>query len=166
MRWLALLAVMLAGDSKGWMAEPGPLVLETRIALGEVKGRIDHLAADSGRQRLFVAELGNNTVGVIDLKERKVIRTIGGLREPQGVGYLPATDTLYVASAGDGSVRLFQGVNLPESGRIDLGDDADNIRVDTEAKEIFVGCLCLTQTLGTCARRSKPAATPTTCSPT
>jgi YVTN family beta-propeller protein len=139
MRWLALLAVVLAGDSKGWVAEPGPLVLETRIALGEVKGRIDHLAADPGRQRLFVAELGNNTVGVIDLKERQVIRTIGGLREPQGVGYLPATDTLYVASAGDGSVRLFQGENLPESGRIDLGDDADNIRIDTEAKEIFVG---------------------------
>jgi YVTN family beta-propeller protein len=116
MRWLALLAVMLAGDLNGWMAEPGPLVLETRVALGEVKGRIDHLAADPGRQRLFVAELGNNTVGVIDLKERRVIRTIAGLREPQGVGYLPATDTLYVASAGDGSVRLFQGENLRSPG--------------------------------------------------
>ena len=139
MRWLALLGAMLAGGSSGLRAEPGPLVLETKIVLGEVKGRIDHLAADLGRERLFVVELGNNTLGVVDLKERKVIRRVGGLQEPQGVAYLSATDTLYVANAGDGSVRLFKGQNLAESGRIDLGDDADNVRVDSEANQVFVG---------------------------
>jgi YVTN family beta-propeller protein len=95
-----------AGGDVGWRLE----------GLGSRAGAaIDHLAADPGRQRLFVAELGNNTVGVIDLKERKVIRTIGGLREPQGVGYLPATDTLYVASAEGGSVR-HRG-EIPRNGR-------------------------------------------------
>jgi DNA-binding beta-propeller fold protein YncE len=139
MRFLALLGAILTAVLTSATAEPNPLALETKIVLGEVRGRIDHLAADSFRQRLFVAELGNRTVGVIDLKERKVIRRIGGLREPQGVGYLAAADTLYVANAGDGSVRLFQGDNFAESGRIDLGDDADNVRVDGDAKEIFVG---------------------------
>jgi DNA-binding beta-propeller fold protein YncE len=140
MRFLALLGAILTAVLTSATAEPEPLVLETKIVLGEVRGRIDHLAADSDRRRLFVAELGNRTVGVIDLKERKVIRRIGGLRERQGVGYLAAADTLYVANAGDGSVRLFQGDNFAESGRIDLGDDADNVRVDGYAKEIFVGC--------------------------
>jgi DNA-binding beta-propeller fold protein YncE len=139
LRWLALLGATLAGNSLGLRAEPGPLVLETKIVLGEVKGRIDHFAADPGHQRLFVAELGNNTVGVIDLKEAKIARRIGGLREPQGVGYLPTTDTLYVANAGDGSLRLFRGENFAEFGRIDLGDDADNIRVDSGANQVFVG---------------------------
>jgi len=32
------------------------LVRETRIALGDVRGRLDHLAVDLARQRLFVAE--------------------------------------------------------------------------------------------------------------
>jgi YVTN family beta-propeller protein len=121
-----------------WAAEP-PLQLEAKIPLGKVSGRIDHFATDLDRQRLYVAELGNNSVGVIDLKERKVIRTITGLKEPQGVAFVPSTDTLYVANAGDGSVLLFEGADLKPSGRIELGDDADNIRVDIKANKVFIG---------------------------
>lgn len=137
-------ALVLAGVGMAWCpavlaAEPAPLVLETKIALGNVSGRIDHLAIDIARQRLFVAELGNNSVGVVDLKERKLQRRIAGLKEPQGVGYAASTDTLYVANAGDGSLRLFQGADLSPAGRIDLGDDADNIRIDTRANKLYVG---------------------------
>src|SRR5438270_10573317 len=113
----------LAIALQGWAADPEPLVLTTKIPLGNVSGRIDHFAADVGRRRLFVAELGNNSVGVIVLRTQTVIRTISGLKEPQGVGYVPSADSLYVANAGDGSVRLFQGADLSPSGRIDLGDD-------------------------------------------
>ena len=141
---MRLIGLLIAGAglalaSAGLAAEPAPLTLETKILLGSVSGRIDHFAVDLGRQRLFVAELGNNSVGVIDLKAGKVIRTIAGLQEPQGVGYVPSTDTLYVANAGDGSVRLFQGADLSPSGRIQLGDDADNVRLDKQANRVFIG---------------------------
>jgi DNA-binding beta-propeller fold protein YncE len=116
-----------------------PLQLETKIPLGAVRGRIDHMAIDVARQRLFVAELGNDSVGVVDLKEGKVVRTIDGLAEPQGVGYAPSTDTVYVANARDGSVRLFQGADYAPAGRIDLGSDADNVRLDAEAGRVLVG---------------------------
>jgi YVTN family beta-propeller protein len=142
MRWITnlLAGAVFAFGSASWAAEQVPLLLlEMKIPLGEVKGRVDHFAVDPGRQRLFVAELGNDSVGVIDLKERTVVRTITGLKEPQGVGYVRSTDTLYVANAGDGSVRLFQGSDLSPAGRIDLGDDADNIRVDEQAKQVFLG---------------------------
>lgn len=33
------------------------LVLENKIPLGDIRGRLDHMAVDLGRQRLFVAEL-------------------------------------------------------------------------------------------------------------
>jgi len=33
------------------------------------------------RQRLLVAELGNDTIGVVDLKERKTVDTVDGLAE-------------------------------------------------------------------------------------
>jgi YVTN family beta-propeller protein len=79
-----------------------PLVLEAKIPLGQVSGRIDHLGIDAKRQRLFVAELGNNSVGVIDLAAGKVLRRITGLSEPQGVAYVPFTDGIFVANAGDG----------------------------------------------------------------
>jgi hypothetical protein len=120
-------------------ADSAPLELEVKIPLPDVHGRIDHLAIDSARQRIFVAELGNDTVGIIDLKERKTLQTIAGLRSPQGIGYVPSTDTLFVANADDGSVRVFQGPKLTPMGQIALGDDADNVRVDDAARRVYVG---------------------------
>lgn len=120
-------------------AHAAALDLETKIPLGKVGGRIDHFAVDVARQRLFVAELGNNSVGVIDLKERQVLRRLSGFKNPQGIAYEPSTDLVFVANAGDGSVKLFQGVGLTPAGRIDLGDDADNIRIDARVKRVFVG---------------------------
>src|SRR5262245_45718008 len=119
-------------------AQPA-LQLETKIALGNVRGRIDHMAIDPMRKRLVVAELENNTAGVVDLNERRVIRTIDGLKEPQGVAYVTSTDTFYVSNAGDGSVRLFRGSDYAPAGRIELGDDADNIRLDAATNQVFVG---------------------------
>jgi hypothetical protein len=118
---------------------PTPLQLESKIPLGDVSGRIDHLAIDLSHKRLFVAELGNDTVGIVDLSEGKVRHVITGLKEPQGIGYVPATDTLFVANAGDGSVLLFRGESHAAAGRIDLGKDADNIRVDGTTNRVFVG---------------------------
>jgi hypothetical protein len=120
-------------------ASDAALVLEAKIPLGQVRGRIDHLAVDVARQRLFVAELGNDTVGVVDLAHHGVLRTLTGLHEPQGVGYEPTTDTLYVANAGDGAVQLFQGADLVPVGRIDLDEDADNVRIDPTTHRVIVG---------------------------
>jgi DNA-binding beta-propeller fold protein YncE len=120
-------------------AEPKFLSLQTKIALGPVRGRIDHMAVDVARQRLFVAELGNNSVGIVDLKGARLMHVIADLKEPQGVGYAASTDTLYVANAGDGSVRLYRGEDYAPSGRIELGEDADNIRIDSETGQVFVG---------------------------
>jgi YVTN family beta-propeller protein len=120
-------------------ANAGPLRLDAKIPLGPMRGRIDHMAIDVAGRRLFVAELGNNSVGVVDLKQRKTVHTIGGLAEPQGVGYAPATDAIYVANARDGSVRIFRGADYVATGRIDLGSDADNVRLDADANRVLIG---------------------------
>ena len=127
------------GPASPQPVEPVPLKLEAKIPLGDVRGRIDHMAIDLERRRLFVAELGNDSVGIVDLEARKVLHRISGLKEPQGVGFVPSTGTLYVANAGDGSLRLFQGENYSDLGRINLGDDADNIRVDAVANRVIIG---------------------------
>jgi DNA-binding beta-propeller fold protein YncE len=79
------------------------------------------------------------SVGVVDLANRKLLQTIAGLKEPQGVGYDPSTDTLYVANAGDGSVRLFEGNKYKPTGQIELGSDADNVRIDAASNRTFIG---------------------------
>ena len=117
--------------------EPG-LVLERTITLGKVTGRIDHLAIDLAGKRLFVSEFGNNSVAVVDLQSGAVLRRIEGLNEPQGIAYSSESGVAAVASAADGSVRLFRGDDLSPAGTIELGDDADNIRSD-EAGRLIVG---------------------------
>jgi DNA-binding beta-propeller fold protein YncE len=107
-----------------------------------VSGRIDHLGIDVKRQRLLVAELGNNSLGVVDLVAGKVLRRIADLSEPQGVAYVPFSDSVFVANAGDGgdgSVRVLRGEDLTAVGRVELGDDADNVRVDTARNRVLVG---------------------------
>jgi hypothetical protein len=139
MKFLAM-AFTLTGIllvDQGWADTP--LLLERKIPLGDVRGRIDHLAVDLKRNRLFVAELGNDTVGVVDLNEQKVQHVITGLKEPQGIGYVPSSDTLFVANASDGSVLIFHGADYAAAGRIELGDDADNVRVDSVSNRVFVG---------------------------
>jgi hypothetical protein len=136
----ALLLVMGSAGAGAEPAEPsGLLTLEGKIPLGNVSSRIDHLAIDLQHRRLFVAELGNNSLGVIDLAAARVLRTIAGFREPQGVGYEPSTDTLYVANAGDGSVHVLRGEDLSPLGRVDLGSDADNVRIDAIHRRVLVG---------------------------
>ena len=135
----AVIAAVLL-DTAAVRAQPAPLTLEAKIPLGAVRGRIDHMAVDIDRQLLFVAELGNDSVGIVDLKAGTVVRRLSGLSEPQGVGWHASTGTLYVANAGDGSVRLFQGPDFAAAiGQIALGDDADNVRLDARRDRIVVG---------------------------
>jgi DNA-binding beta-propeller fold protein YncE len=116
-----------------------PLILERTIPLAKVSGRIDHMAVDLRRGRLFVAELGNNTVDVVDIAAGHAIHRIEGLREPQGVGYSPTADTVAVANAGDGSVRLYKGEDYAVVAKADLQDDADNVRLDLPSGKFLVG---------------------------
>ena len=116
-----------------------PLELERTIPLPKVTGRIDHMAVDLGRKRLFVAELGNDTVDVIDLVNGNAVQRIEGLKEPQGIGYAPKADVVAIANAGNGSVRLFRGADFAPLGTVALGDDADNIRLDPSSGLFVVG---------------------------
>ena len=122
--WAILLAASLIWPAvtSAQTASP-PLVLEAKIRLGQVSGRIDHLGIDVKRQRLLVAELGNNSLGVVDLAAGKVLRRISSLREPQGVAYVSSSDSVFVANAGDGSVRVLRAEDLtPDAHEIGLVD--------------------------------------------
>ncbi|MGI9070489.1 MAG: YncE family protein [Bryobacteraceae bacterium] len=116
-----------------------PLRLEKTIPLPDVQGRIDHMSIDVRNKRLFVAALGNNTVEVVDIGAGKRIHTISGLREPQGVLYLPEVNRLYVANAADGTLRIFDGVSFQLLKTLDYGDDADNVRYDVSNDQVYVG---------------------------
>jgi DNA-binding beta-propeller fold protein YncE len=134
-----LVALIDAAGPGACQSAKNPLELEAKISIGNVSGRIDHMAVDLKRQRLFVAELGNDSVGVVDIANRTLLRRIAGLREPQGVGYELTTDTLFVANARDGSVQLFDGNDYKVTGQVELGNDADNVRIDAATRRVVIG---------------------------
>ena len=78
----AIPTVVLILLSAPGAAGPAPLELEATIPLTSVSGRIDYLAIDAKKHRLFVAELGNNSVNIIDVDKGQTIDRITGLHEP------------------------------------------------------------------------------------
>lgn len=114
-----------------------PLRLEGKIQLPDVSGRIDHLAIDLPHRLLFVAEYGNGTVDVVDLAASKVVGRIAGLHQPQGVAVL--RDGEIAVACGDGSVHFFAARDRHEIASLNLGGDADNIRIDQRNGDVVVG---------------------------
>ena len=109
------------------------------IELPNVEGRIDHLALDPEGSRLFVAALGNNTLEVIDLKAGKVTDEIKGLKEPQGVAYVPDTNKLLVTNGDGDTLDIYDGQSLKLLNQVVLGDDPDNVRYDATTGYAYVG---------------------------
>lgn len=121
-------------------AQPSaPLRLLHTISLPRVEGRIDHFDVDLAGQRLFMSALGNNTLEVFDLRSNRLIRTIHGLSEPQGVSYARKSNRIFVANGGDGTVRIFDGSTFKLLKTVHLSSDADDTRYDVSTGRVFVG---------------------------
>jgi YVTN family beta-propeller protein len=108
------------------------------ISLPNVKGRIDHLDVNLNDQVLYVAALGNNSVEVVDMKNGKVLHSITGLSEPQGICYIPQHHEIFIANGGNGDC-YFYDVGLSKIASIHLNGDADNVHYDSAERKIYVG---------------------------
>src|ERR1700730_9467335 len=129
---LAALAVRRAGPlaAQGPSRELPPLQLIQRIPAPGVSGRIDHFTAFPKRRLLIFSGLGNNTVEIGNPFGARVVHSLKGLNEPQGVLYVPGFDKIFVANAGNRSVSVFDGKTYTLLKAIELGDDPDNVRWD------------------------------------
>lgn len=134
---LAATMIVLASFQSSPAQEP--LSLVRTIGLPRVEGRIDHLAIDTARQRLFVAALGNNTVEVVDLRTFAVAKSVSGFHEPQGLQVVPDARSVAVANGQSGNVQWLDIVDHRVTRTTPLGEDADNVRYDAAAKRVYVG---------------------------
>ena len=133
---IVVLATHVFAQKSPTPAVARPLVLTGAIPLPNVQGRIDHFGF--GPNRLFVSALGNNTEEVLDLSAQRVVHSIAGVPNPQGVVYSPETNKLFVASA-KGMVYIYDGTSFDLITSIDFHGDADNLRYDATDKRVYVG---------------------------
>ena len=134
----ALMAAVLMGAEVSWSADE--LKLVKKIDLPGVNGRIDHMAIDVESDRLFVAALGNNSVEVVDLTTGSVIKSLTGFAEPQGVLLLRETHELLVTNGGNCYIDVYDARSLQKIRAIEIKEDNDNIRYDSNAKLAYAGC--------------------------
>lgn len=113
------------------------LVLTGSIPLEGVKGRFDHFA--SGKGKVFVSGLGNNTVEVIDLFQGTRIHEITGVPNPQGVAFSPEANKLFVASE-KGKLYIYDGDSFKLITTLNFDGGADNLRYDAANKRLYVAC--------------------------
>lgn len=111
------------------------------IRLPGVKGRIDHLAFDSTRQRLFVAALGNGTVEVLDTAKSAHLKSLTGFHEPQGIAPVTDLGAVAIANGETGTLQLVDAGTFATRWTIAIGGDADNVRYDAAAKRIYVAAV-------------------------
>jgi DNA-binding beta-propeller fold protein YncE len=116
-----------------------PLRLIQKISLPNVKGRIDHMDVDIQGKRLFVAGLENGTLEIVDLKSAKSLRSVPGVKAPQGVAYVPALKKVFVANENDDTLKVFRSDTLVllNTIRLDLG--ANRVTYDPHTKNLYVG---------------------------
>ncbi len=115
------------------------LQLNKVIAMPGIKGRIDHMDINLKAGLLYVAALGNNTLEVVDINSGRVLHSINGLDEPQGVAYIPGQDEIFVANGGNGECYFFNAKTYERTGVIKLSSDADDVRYDAAERKIYVG---------------------------
>src|SRR5207302_7872837 len=92
-------------------ADPSSLELVQTIVLKGKAGKLDHLALDARRDRLFLANTANGTLDVIDLKAGALLKQIPGQSGIQGVAYAPDLDRVFVGLGTGGYCKAFDGAD-------------------------------------------------------
>jgi DNA-binding beta-propeller fold protein YncE len=128
--WLAAAAAQAADP-------PSLELVQTSVFKGKA-GKLDHLALDAKRERLFLANTSNGTLDVVDLKAGKLIKQVSGQTGIQGVAYAADLDRVFVGLGSGGLCNVFSGADYKPLKTIKFTDDADNVRYDPARHLVFV----------------------------
>jgi DNA-binding beta-propeller fold protein YncE len=134
---LVLAGILLAGPVPAASAQPSLEPVQTIVLKGKA-GKLDHLALDGKRDRLFLANTVNGTLDVVDLEGAKLLKQVAGQTGIQGVAYAADLDRIFVGLGGGGLCNVFDGADYRPLKTIKFTDDADNVRYDPARRLTFV----------------------------
>lgn len=97
-----------------------------------------HVVADPQGRRAFLTNAGDNTVSVVDIAQRTVIKTIGTGRYPHGLRMSPDGREVYVANVQDGSLSVIDADALAEVARIPVGKAPVQVGFTPDGGRVYV----------------------------
>jgi DNA-binding beta-propeller fold protein YncE len=138
------LAALLAALAGAWTVGLVPaadrqssLELTQTIVLKGKPGKLDHVALDAKRDRLFLANTSNGTLDVVDLKAGKLLKQVAGQTGIQGVAYAADLDRVFVGLGSGSLCNVFAGEDYKPLKTIRF-QDSDNVRYDPDSKQVYV----------------------------
>jgi DNA-binding beta-propeller fold protein YncE len=134
---LVAAAAALLGAARAAADEP-PLRRVQTIPLKGPAGRLDHLAVDGKHDRLFVANMANSSLDVVDLKAGKLVKQVPGQYGIQGTAYAADLDRVFVGLGQGGFCNVFDGDGYKPLKTIKFADDADNVRYNPATRLAYV----------------------------
>jgi DNA-binding beta-propeller fold protein YncE len=114
------------------------LELVQTIPLKGKPGGLDHLAMDTKRDRLLVANKTNNTLDVVDLKTGRLVQQVENQTGVQGVAYAPEVDRIYVGLGTNGLCNVLDANTLKAVKTVKFADDCDNVRYNPKTQLVYV----------------------------
>jgi hypothetical protein len=113
-----------------------PLSLLHRSDLPGYDGDLDHLFADGGENKLFVAAEDHGTVEVFNLKTGEHLKTLTPFKTPHAFFLVPGTHRLVVTD--DSGPRVIDDRTYQVLGKIDVAAGADTEYYDASTGHLFI----------------------------
>ena len=140
-RFLAISSLALAGvvSAAAAVAAPAnsPLVLTGRTNLPGYDGDFDHLFADIGQNKLFVAAEDHGTVEVFNLKTGKHLKTLTTFKTPHAFFLVPGTHRLIITD--NSGPRIMDDRNYKILGQVKVAEPgADTEYYDASTKHLYI----------------------------
>ena len=139
----ALLAVALGASARPIAAPqaPGPAPLLRPVADVALPGppvRLDRQSLDVRAGRLFISQMGAGEIVVVNLRTRKVERTIGGLPGVTGVLAVHGLGKIYASATGLHQVAVIDARTLRVVRRVDGVALPDGIAYAPDQQKVYV----------------------------
>jgi hypothetical protein len=139
-QFLILSSLALAGAVSAAAAlaapAPAPLVPFGRTSLPGYDGDFDHLFADLGEHKLFVAAEDHGTVEVFDLETLKHLKTLTTFKTPHAFFLVPGTHRLIITD--DSGPRIMDDRNYRILGHIHVAPGADTEYYDASTRHLYI----------------------------
>ena len=133
---LALAGLASAAAAIATARASQPLVPFGRSNLPGYDGDFDHLFADIGQNKLFVAAEDHGTVEVFNLETLKHLKTLTTFKTPHAFFLVPGTHRLIITD--DSGPRIMDDRNYKILGHINVAPGADTEYYDASTKHLYI----------------------------
>ncbi|MCX7986818.1 MAG: WD40 repeat domain-containing protein [Bacteroidales bacterium] len=109
------------------------------VTLQNITGRLGQMAYNGKQGVIYLAALSNNTLEVIDLQNKKTVRSIKSLRQPIDVEFQPNSDLIFVACLGDGLCRVFNTNTFKEETSFRFDNNVSLVKYSPAFQMVYIG---------------------------